>query len=116
MPLLTGCGRTMIAQQSFDGMHVCNKPRLSDYLVRLVSLMQPNKPEQLAGSHVSRRGPFPFRPFNSPTAASREPHSDHFAFIINHINLPTRFTFYVSPFTSSYCQLAAKMLSTCAGC
>jgi hypothetical protein len=45
----TGCGKTMLARWSFDGLHVWDKPGLSGYLVclvHLVSLMQPNKPDR----------------------------------------------------------------------
>ena len=37
----------MWAHQNFDGPHVWDKPGLSGYLVYLVSLMQPNKPDRL---------------------------------------------------------------------
>jgi hypothetical protein len=43
---LTGCGKTISAQQNIDGPHVRDKPGLSGYLVHLVSLMQPNKPDR----------------------------------------------------------------------
>jgi hypothetical protein len=38
-----------LAQQNFDGLHVCDKPGLSGYLVclvHLVSRFQPNKPDR----------------------------------------------------------------------
>jgi hypothetical protein len=47
--LLAGCGKTISAQQNFDGLHVWDKPGLSGYLVclvHLVSLIQPNKPDR----------------------------------------------------------------------
>jgi hypothetical protein len=36
----------MLAREPFDGPHVWDKPGLSGYLVHLVSLMQPNKPDR----------------------------------------------------------------------
>jgi hypothetical protein len=44
--VLAGCGKTILAQQNFDGLHVWDKPGLSGYLVCLVSLMQPNTPDR----------------------------------------------------------------------
>ena len=41
--VLAGCGKTTLARENFEGPHVRQKPRLSGYLVHLVSLMQPNK-------------------------------------------------------------------------
>ena len=57
MRLLGVCGKTLWARWNFTGLHVWGKPGLSSYLVclvHLVSLMQPDKPEQPAGSHASR--------------------------------------------------------------
>jgi hypothetical protein len=44
-----GCGKTISAQQNFDGLHVWDRLGLSGYLVclvHLVGLIQPNKPDQ----------------------------------------------------------------------
>ena len=37
--VLAGCGKTILAQQNFDGLHVWDKSGLSGYLVCLVSLI-----------------------------------------------------------------------------